>query len=171
MTLSALIRKRETGNPATATAAISATRQREAKGSVARIATVAIATPPEARSASPAPMVGVDDRPITSCWWLVHYPDREPLQLACRPAASLAEILARQPDAIAAEPFEPIIRLPTSLLNADDEAAIRAWLAAIDETDPEIIADVLNQCRTDMDAQDYFVGRTRNSSSFKECAA
>lgn len=171
MTLSALIRKREAGNPATATSAISATRQREAtKGSVARIATVAVATPPEARAASPALLVGFHNRPITSCWWLVHYPDREPLQLACRPAASLAEILAGQPDAIAAEPFEPIKRLPTSLLNADDETAIREWLAGIDETNLEIIADVLNQCRTDSDARDYFIGRTRKSSLFKECA-
>ena len=34
-------------------------------------------------------------------------------------------------------------------LSAADDAAIRAWLAHIDETDPATIADVLDKCRAD----------------------
>ena len=37
---------------------------------------------------------------------------------------------------------------PPAPLHADDESAIRKWLGHIDETDPEIIAHVLHQCRT-----------------------
>ena len=123
------------------------------------------------QAVTPAPKVGTGDTATASRWWLIHDPDREPLEVACYPPATHAEILAGRPDAIAAEPFEPILRRPTAPLAADDETAIREWLADIEETDPTIIADVLNQCRTDSDARGYFVGRTRKSSSFKECAA
>ena len=45
------------------------------------------------------------------------------------------------------------------LITDDDEKAIRAWLALIEETDPAIIADVLNKCRTDEETLDYFTAR------------
>ena len=80
MTLSALIRKRETGNLATAIPAISATRKGEGGGTVARIATVAVANPKEGQ---PVP------------------------------------------------------------LTAEEETAIRAWLALIEETDAATIAEVI----------------------------
>lgn len=47
MTLSSLIRKRDTGSIATAIPAISATRKVEGGGTVARIATIAVANPKE----------------------------------------------------------------------------------------------------------------------------
>lgn len=53
MTLSALIRKRDTGNPATAIPSISATQPKGEAATVARIATVAVATPKEEK---PAPL-------------------------------------------------------------------------------------------------------------------
>lgn len=40
-----------------------------------------------------------------------------------------------------------------------EETAIRAWLAHINETDQEIIADVLHQCHTDLEARAYFLRR------------
>lgn len=40
-----------------------------------------------------------------------------------------------------------------------EESAIRAWLAHIEETDPAIIAALLEKCRTDADARSYFIGR------------
>jgi len=43
---------------------------------------------------------------IASRWWRLHYPDREPLEVATFPPASHAEILERHPEAIAAEPFD-----------------------------------------------------------------
>lgn len=45
----------------------------------------------------------------------------------------------------------------TASITTEQETAIRAWLAHTEETDPEIIAEVLNQCRTDPDARDYFI--------------
>ncbi len=44
-------------------------------------------------------------------------------------------------------------------ITADDEAAIRGWLARIGETDPVTIAEVIDGCRRDADARDYFLGR------------
>lgn len=38
-------------------------------------------------------------------WWLIHYPDREPVEVACFPSTTHAEILERHPDAIAADPI------------------------------------------------------------------
>lgn len=44
-------------------------------------------------------------------------------------------------------------------LTAEEEAAIRAWLAHIEETDTANIAEVLNQCRADEEARAYFLRR------------
>jgi predicted component of type VI protein secretion system len=51
------------------------------------------------------------------------------------------------------------IRQLSAPLTAEDERAIRAWLALIEETDPAIIAGVIAQCRRDADARDYFIER------------
>jgi len=96
MTLSALIRKRDTGNPATAIPAISATQPKGEAATVARIATVAVANPKEEKTA-----------PLT----------------------------------------------------AEEDAAIRAWLELIEETDPATIAEVISQCQRDAEAREYFAGR------------
>ena len=71
----------------------------------------------------------------------------------------LCRILERHPDAVAAEPFTPTIRQPSAPLTANEETAIRAWLALIEETDPATIAEVIGQCQRDADARDYFTGR------------
>lgn len=55
--------------------------------------------------------------------------------------------------AVAAAP-EPCVEL-----SADEDATIRAWLAHIGETDPDIIAEVLAQCSTDAEASRYFLQR------------
>lgn len=158
MTLSSLIRKRDTGGIATAIPAISATQPKGEAATVARIATVAVANPKEEKTAPPA-KVGAGDTATTSRWWLIHYPDRDPLEVACCPEATHADILERQPDAVAAEPFTPTIRQPSAPLTASEETAIRAWLALIEETDPATIAEVIGQCQRDADARDYFTGR------------
>lgn len=41
-------------------------------------------------------------------------------------------------------------------MTADQESAIRSWLAQIEETDEAIIAHVLNRCQQNPDARDYF---------------
>ena len=158
MTLSALIRKRDTGSLATAIPAISATQPKGEAATVARIATVAVANPTSGKTAPPA-KVGAGDTATASRWWLIHYPDRDPVEVTCCPDATHAEILERHPDAVAAEPFTPSIRQPSAPLTASEETAIRAWLALIEETDPATIAEVIGQCQRDADARDYFTGR------------
>ena len=161
MTLSALIRKRDTGNLATAIPAIFATHPKGEAATVARIATVAVATPQEAKTA-PKAKVGAGDTATASRWWLIHYPDRDPVEVACCPEATHADILERHPDAVAAEPFTLTIRQPLAPLTAKEETAIRAWLALIGETDPATITEVIGQCQQDAEARDYFTGRARS---------
>jgi hypothetical protein len=158
MTLSALIRKRDTGNLATAIPAISATQPKGEAATVARIATVAVANPKEEKTASPA-KVSPGDTATASRWWLIHFVGLDPLECYFADPATHAEILERHPDAVAAEPFTPTIRQPSAPLTFDDETAIRAWLALIEETDPATIAEVIGQCQRDADARDYFTGR------------
>jgi len=58
---------------------------------------------------------GSDARKTTataSRWWLIHYPDHNPVEVACFPPATHAEILERHPDAIAAEPFNQASPVP-----------------------------------------------------------
>ena len=45
--------------------------------------------------------IGVGDTATASRWWLIHYPDRDPLEVACCPEATHADILERHPDAVA----------------------------------------------------------------------
>ena len=158
MTLSNLIRKRDTVGVATAIPAISATQPKGEAATVARIATVAVANPTSEKTAPPV-KVGAGDTVTASRWWLIHYPDRDPVEVACCPEATHADILERHPDAIAAEPFAQTIRQPSARLSVEDDAAIRAWLALIEETDPATIAEVIGQCQRDADARDYFTGR------------
>ena len=145
MTMLSRLREKRTGNLATAIPAISATQPKGEAGTVARIATVAVANPKE-------------EKPTSRCW-LIHYSHRDPLEVACCPEATHAEILEQYPDAVAAEPFTPTIRQPSPTLTANEEKAIRAWLALIEETDPATIAEVIGQCQRDADARDYFTGR------------
>ena len=93
MTLAALIRKSESLRFATATPATVATLEGDKARTVANVATVSVATVPKAKTAT------------ASRWWLIHYPDREPVEVASFPPASHADILERHPNAIAAEPF------------------------------------------------------------------
>jgi tRNA splicing endonuclease len=50
---------------------------------------------------------------------------------------------------------------PASDGNGDDiiEAALRAWLSHIEETDADIIEHVIAKCRLDEDVRDYFLRR------------
>ena len=159
MSLLNLIRgKRESVGFATATPATFATQEGGRGRTVASVATVAVAKSPQGQTAPPA-KVGAGDTATASRWWLIHYPDRDPLEVACCPEATHADILERHPDAIAAEPFTPTIRQASAPLVFDEETAIQAWLALIEETDPATIAEVIGQCQRDADARDYFTGR------------
>lgn len=159
MNLAKLIRgKNEPVEFVTATPATFATQEGERGRTVASVATVTVTKSPQEKTAPPE-KVGAGDTATASRWWLLHYPDRDPVEVACCPEATHADILERYPDAVAAEPFTPAIRQPSAPLTASDDMAIRAWLALIEETDPAIIADVIGRCQRDADARDYFTGR------------
>ena len=51
------------------------------------------------------------------------------------------------------------LRPPTTVMTAEEETAIRMWLAHIDETDAGMIAGALDQCRADVEARTYFLRR------------
>ena len=145
MTLSALIWKRDTGNLATAIPAISATQPKTEAATVARIATVAVANPKERKTASPAKVGAGDAAPASR--WLIHYPDREPLEVACYPDATHAEILERHPDAVAAEPFPDDRRTCdqcANLLARRCQAAKRGEIVASASYEP--IRDLPRRC-------------------------
>lgn len=91
--------------------------------------------------------------------WLLRFADLAPQMIVCAPAATQAQVLADNPTTIAAEPFTPTPVLPEHPLSAEDESAIRNWLAAIGETDADCIAEVLDGCNQDQAARDYFLGR------------
>lgn len=42
-------------------------------------------------------------------------------------------------------------------LSVNDELRIRGWLKHIEETDPDIISDVLIKCHTNMEAREFFL--------------
>lgn len=65
-----------------------------------------------------------------------------------------AETVAKVATVAVAAPQEPV---PT--LAAEEQTTIRTWLAHIKETDPDIIAEVLNRCRTNLAARIYALGQ------------
>lgn len=66
--------------------------------------------------------------------------------------ARLATLALANPPEVKAEPIK---------LTGGDEFIIRRWLAHIEETDPALIENCLNQCRTDPEALAYFLQRAR----------
>lgn len=94
--------------------------------------------------------------------WRVTAPGAEPQDVTYRPPATAAEVLAWWPSgsALAPLPDNPL-PMPASELAAHQEAAIRAWLAFIGETDPAIIGEVLTKCRQDPGALAFYLGQAQ----------
>lgn len=57
-----------------------------------------------------------------------------------------------------------LLREMQLLLSTKEEAAIRAWLAYIGETDPESTAETIERCRTNPEARMYFLRRATEAS-------
>ncbi len=96
MSLLSNLRKRQSERFATATPATVATLGGDKARTVAIVATVSVAKPPEAQAAT------------ASRWWLIHYLDGAPVEVWTDPPAIHTEILERHPAAIAAEPFNQV---------------------------------------------------------------
>ena len=97
-------KKAEFPSLATATPATAATLEGATGRTVAGVAIVAVATHRKPIPALPA-IVGTGHTGTASRWWLIHYPDREPVQVASFPPVTHAELLEHHPEAIAAEPI------------------------------------------------------------------
>ncbi len=97
--------------------------------------------------------------PFEASCWLIHFADRNPLEVAFSPAATHAEVLFWYQDAVAAEPFTPTVWSPASSVTGDEERAVLRWLASIGEQDAATIVEVLTACRRDPEAMAYFSGR------------
>lgn len=108
--------------------------------------------------------IGASCTKISSHWWLINYLDRDPVEVACYPETTQAEMIERYSDAIAVKPFIPVIRQPSEPLSIREETAIRAWLVQIKETDTAIIAGVMGQCQRDADAREFYLGLARGSN-------
>lgn len=96
--------------------------------------------------------------------WLIYHPDGRLISHSFTPAASREGVLGWYPEALGTEPYQPSKAPPEAPLRACDEARIRAWLASIGEEDTATIEEVLENCRTDSEAADYFLGRASDES-------
>jgi len=131
MTLSAMIRKRETARPAT-TLSVNAE-------------TVSLPPAPKQRIVEP------------SRWWRIHYIEGDTVELACYPDASRTVILEHYPDATLVEPCSPTIQPPFAPMTPTEEMAVRAWLSRIEEEDPLVIEEVVSHCQANIADRTFFL--------------
>ena len=95
MSLSAMIRKRQFGESATATVATPATVRTKPPLTVATVATVAVANPQAVKT----------DNGEACSGWLFDFIDRDDLPVTFAPAVDHAKALSYYPEAVAAEPI------------------------------------------------------------------
>ena len=91
--------------------------------------------------------------------WLITLPDGDVLDVTCTPPVTREELLRWHPEALSLEPYEATPAHPEAPMSASQEARIRAWLDSIGEEDAATIEEVLENCRTDAEARDYFLTR------------
>lgn len=144
-------------SPSPATSATSATLDASSRVLLAKVAEVAKVATPLSRG-----------NETTSYGWLIHFRDRDPLEVAFSPTATHDKVLASYPSALAAEPIEAGRRQPDTLMTGKQETAFVAWLAQIGESDETIIDDVLTLCRQDDDARAYYLGRAGADPQIKD---
>lgn len=125
MSLSAMIRKRQFGNFATATVATLATVQPKTQPSVATVATVAVANAETVKT----------DNGKTCSRWLFHFADRGELPVTFAPAVDHAAALAYYPDAVAAEPIPERPQRQPSKAEAEEIKVLVQAIYASDSDD------------------------------------
>jgi len=82
----------------------------------------------------------------TSCAWLLHFADKPPSARFFAQPMTAEEVLAFNPDALAAEPYQEPVSTPDMALAPDETSILLRWLYAIDET--ELVDLVFKQCQT-----------------------
>ena len=158
MKIANLIRKRPREAVATAIPAIPATELGSRAASVAKIATVAVANAADLGEGGEQAVAGIATvavakpnkgrvegtaPPIRATRWLIHFLDREPLEVWFSPAADHAEVLAAYKDAVAAEPVPERTDTRTATVIERDEllALIQAIYAADTDQDRQEATD------------------------------
>jgi len=93
--------------------------------------------------------------PKVSYWWRLHFPG-DVVRVHFVPSGDTHDgILRAHPEAIAAEPFELSTTTPPETLSEAQEAAIRSWLASIDERSQAVIDEVLAACNRSKEYRAY----------------
>jgi hypothetical protein len=95
---------------------------------------------------------------VRSKTWRLRLPGGE-LIVGFSRALDRSEVVARYPNAISAEPAALEAKKPDDPMTIEQTASVLAWLAAIEETDATVIADVLELCQRDAEARGYFLAR------------
>jgi hypothetical protein len=94
-------------------------------------------------------------------WWLIHYPDREPLELAFYPEATYAEILKWHPDALR---IEPLRSDQSDDSDPQTDSVSLKWAELVGEDDPVAIGALVRTVRFDPDARNWIMGQLIRSS-------
>lgn len=91
--------------------------------------------------------------------WLVTYPNGTEFRCYFSTEATWEAVRCAHPNAVKVEPIQRELGEQVDLEPAD-EAAVRGWLAYINETDPELIEECLDRCRQDPESLAYYLGRS-----------
>lgn len=100
--------------------------------------------------------------------WAVHFAERESFTVTCIPEATQAEILARYPQAAAAEPQGEVLVAPSELLTVAEQVSIQKWPHSLGEADPRTVAGVISRCQAEEGHRRYFLSKA--SEVFQEHA-
>jgi hypothetical protein len=105
--------------------------------------------------------ISAPDTASASRWWLIHYPDRDPLELAFYPEATYAEILEWHPDALR---IEPVWRNQSGDSDPQADSVSLKWAELVREDDPVAIDAFVRAVRFDPDARNWIMGQLIRSS-------
>ena len=105
--------------------------------------------------------ISAPDTASASRWWVIHYPDRDPLELAFYPEATYAEILEWHPESIRAE---PVRRDENRDSDPQADSVSLKWAELVGEDDPVAIGAFVRAVRFDPDARNWIMGQLIRSS-------
>lgn len=96
--------------------------------------------------------------------WRLHFAKGRPVEAYFTPPATHAQALAAYPGAIGAAPIPETPAQPAAApMTASEEATLLAWLEAIEETDSELIDEVLARCQADKGVRAFFIQQAKQA--------